>query len=159
MKTIQPRMKNPAMLIPEAMQPLMAFVAAVKNNSGVSQRTLDLVHLRASQINSCSFCVDMGSRELKKAGETDDRLFSVAAWREAPYFTEAEHAALALAEAVTRLSDQSDPVPEEVWNEAALHYDEKALAGLVLWIATTNLFNRVNATTKQMAGEQPWRER
>jgi AhpD family alkylhydroperoxidase len=80
-------MKNPAMLISEAMQPLMAFVAAVRK-SGVPQRTLDLVHLRASQINGCSVCVDMGSRELKKAGETDNRLFSVAAWREAPYFTE-----------------------------------------------------------------------
>jgi AhpD family alkylhydroperoxidase len=136
MKTIQPRMKNPAMLIPEAMQPFMAFVAAVRK-SGVSQRALDLVHLRASQINGCSFCVDMGSRELKKAGETDDRLFSVAAWREAPYFTEAERAALALAEAVTRLSDRSDPVPEEIWNEATLHYDEKALAALIhKWRAT-----------------------
>jgi AhpD family alkylhydroperoxidase len=147
MKNIQPRMKNPAVLIPDAMQPLMAFVAAVRK-SGVSQHTLDLVHLRASQINSCSFCVDMGSRELKKAGETDDRLFSLAAWREAPYFTRAERAGLALAEAVTRLSDQSDPVPEEIWNEATLHYDEKALAALIVWIAMTNLFNRINATTK-----------
>jgi AhpD family alkylhydroperoxidase len=158
MKTIQPRMKNPAMLIPEAMQSFMAFVAAVRK-SGVSQRALDLVHLRASQINGCSFCVDMGSRELKKAGETDDRLFSVAAWREAPYFTDAERAALALAEAVTRLSDRSDPVPEEIWNEATLHYDEKALAALILWIATTNFFNRVNATIKQVAGDNPWKSR
>jgi alkylhydroperoxidase family enzyme len=83
-------------------------------------------------------------------------LFSVAAWREAPYFTEAERAALALAEAITRLSDQSDPVREDIWNEATLHYDERALAGLILCIATTNLFNRINATTKQVAGEQPW---
>jgi AhpD family alkylhydroperoxidase len=151
-------MKNPAMLIPEAMQPFMAFVAAVRKG-GVSQRALDLVHLRASQINGCSFCVDMGSRELKKADETDDRLFSVAAWREAPYFTEAERAALALAEAVTRLSDRSDPVPEQIWNEATLHYDEKALAALILWIATTNFFNRVNATIKQVAGDNPWKSR
>jgi len=158
MKTIQPRMQNPATLIPDAMQPFMAFVAAVRK-SGVSQRTLDLVHLRASQINGCSVCVDMGSRELKRAGETDERLFSVAAWREAPYFTDAERAALALAEAVTRLSDRSDPVPEEIWNDVSLHYDEKSLAGLILWIATTNLFNRVNATTKQVAGEQPWSRR
>jgi AhpD family alkylhydroperoxidase len=155
MKTIQPRMKNPAMLIPGAMQPLMAVVAVVRG-SGVPQSTLDLVHLRASQINGCSFCVDMGCRELKKAGETDDRLFAVAAWREAPYFTEAERAALALAEAVTRLSDRSDPVPEEIWNEATLHYDEKALAAVILCIATTNFFNRLNATTKQVASEQPW---
>jgi AhpD family alkylhydroperoxidase len=158
MKTITARMKNPAMLIPEAMQPLMAFVAAVRK-SDVPPRTLDLVHLRASQINGCSFCVDMGSREFKKAGETDDRLFSVAAWREAPYFTEAECAALALAEAVTRLSDRSDPVPEDIWNEATLHYDEKALAALILWIATTNLFNRINATTKQVAGDNQWNSR
>ena len=151
-------MKNPATLIPDAMQPLMAFVAAVRK-SGVPQRTLDLVHLRASQINGCSFCVDMGSRELKKAAETDDHLFSVAAWREAPFFTEAERAALALAEAVTRLSDRSDPVSEEIWNEAALHYNEKALAGLIVWIATTNLFNRVNATTRQIAGDNPWNSR
>jgi len=155
MKTIQPRMKNPAMLIPEAMQPFMAFVAAVRN-SGVSQRALDLVHLRASQINGCSFCVYLGSRELKKAGETDDRLFSLAAWREAPFFTEAERAALALAEVVTRLSDRSDPVPEEIWNEATLHYDEKAIAALIVWVATTNLFNRINATTKQVAGDSQW---
>ena len=148
-------MKNPAMLIPEAMQPLMAVVAAVRK-SGVPRRTLDLVHLRASQINGCSFCVNMGSREVKKAGETDDRLLSLAAWREAPFLTEAERAALALAEAVTRLSDRSDPVPEEIWNEATLHYDEKALAALILWIATTNLFNRINATTKQVAGDNQW---
>jgi AhpD family alkylhydroperoxidase len=156
MKTVQARIKNPAMLIPEATQPLMAFVAAVRK-SNVPQRTLELVHLRASQINGCSFCVDMGSRELKKAGETDDRLFSVSAWREAPFFTEAERAALALAEAVTRLTDRSDSVPEEIWNEATLHYDEKALAALILWIATANLFNRVNATTKQVAGDNPWK--
>jgi AhpD family alkylhydroperoxidase len=155
MKTIQPRMKNPAMLIPEAMQPLMAFVAAVRKG-GAPQRTLDLVHLRASQINGCSCCVDMGSRELKKGGETDDRLFSLAAWREAPFFTEVERAALGLAEAITRLSDRSDPVPEEIWNEATLHYDEKSLAALILWIATTNLFNRINATTKQVAGDNQW---
>ncbi len=101
----------------------------------------------------------MGSRELKNAGETDHRLFSVAAWREAPYFTEAERAALALAEAGTRLSERSDPVPEEIWNEATLHYDEKPLAGLILWIATTNLFNRVNATTKQVARDNQWTSR
>ena len=119
--------------------------------------TLELVHLRASQINGCSFCVDLGAHNLKKAGETDERLFAVAAWREAPYFTDAERAALALAEAVTRLADQADPVPDAVWNEAARHYDEKGLAALVLMIATTNLFNRVNVTTRQPAGSWTYR--
>jgi AhpD family alkylhydroperoxidase len=155
MKTVQARMKNLATIIPEiteAVQPL--YAAAHKGD--VPSKTLHLVHLRASQINGCSACVDAGARHAKKAGETDDRLFAVAAWQEAPYFTEAERAALALTEAATRLSDCSDPVPDEVWNEVSRHYDEKALATLILWIATTNFFNRLNATTRQVAGEQPW---
>src|SRR5438477_3443503 len=151
MKTIQARMKNPAMLIPEAMQPLMSVVAAVRK-SGVPQRTLDLVHLRASQINGCSLCVDMHARDLKKAGETDDRLFAVAAWRDAPYFTEAERAALALAEAVTRIGDRTDPVADDVWNDAARHYDETALAALLLSISLINVWNRLNVSTRQVAG-------
>lgn len=80
----------------------------------------------------------------------------VAAWREAPYFTDAERAALALTEAVTRLADRPDPVPDEIWNEAARHYDEQGLAALIVMIATTNLFNRVNATIKQVAGAVIW---
>jgi AhpD family alkylhydroperoxidase len=99
---MQPRMKNPAMIIPDAMQPIQALHGA-SEKGGVPTTTLNLVHLRASQINSCSVCVDSGSRSAKRAGETDERLFAVAAWREAPYFTDAERAALALAESVTRL--------------------------------------------------------
>ncbi|XXY69933.1 carboxymuconolactone decarboxylase family protein [Sorangium sp. So ce291] len=148
---LKARMKNPAMLIPGVMQPIFALIGAVKK-CGVPARTLELVHLRASQINGCSVCVDFGARELKKEGETDERMFAVAAWREAPYFTDAERAALALAEAVTRLSDRADPVPDEVWEEAARHHDEPALAALVLHIALTNCFNRVNAATRQIAG-------
>jgi alkylhydroperoxidase family enzyme len=94
----------------------------------------------------------MGFR-FKKADETNERLFAVAVWKEAPYFSDAERAAFALTEAVTRLSDRSDPVPDEIWKEAARHYDESALAALVLWIATTNVWHRVNAATKQLAGE------
>jgi len=119
---------------------------------GVPRQTLELVHLRASQINGCSACVDAGARSARKAGETDERLFAVAAWREAPYFTDAERAALALAEAVTRLADRPDPVPDEVWDAAADHYDEKGLAAIILMIAVTNMFNRLNATTRQVAG-------
>jgi alkylhydroperoxidase family enzyme len=83
---------------------------------------------------------------------TEDQLFAVAAWRETPYFDEAERAALELAEAATRLSDRSDPVPDDVWEIAAKHYDETSLAALVLLIGVTNLFNRLNATTRQQAG-------
>ena len=110
------------------------------------------MHLRASQINGCSACVDSGARSARKAGETEERLATVAAWREAPYFSDAERAALALAEAATRLADRPDPVPDEIWDAAAAHYDEKGLAAIVLMIAVTNLFNRLNATTRQVAG-------
>jgi AhpD family alkylhydroperoxidase len=149
---MQARMKNPVMIVPEAMQALQALGASAENK-GVPAGTIGLVQLRASQINGCSVCVDMHCRFLKKAGETDKRLFAVAAWRDAPYFTEAERAALALAEAVTRLSDREDPIPDAVWNEAARHYDEPALAALLLAIATINVWNRLNAATRQVAGE------
>jgi AhpD family alkylhydroperoxidase len=148
---MQARMKNPAMVLPDAMQPIQSLFKATRKG-GVPQPTLELVHLRASQINGCSACIDAGARSAKKAGETDDRLFAVAAWREAPYFTDAERAALALAEAATRLADRADAVPDEVWDEAARHYDEQGLAALTLMIAVTNLFNRLNATTRQVAG-------
>jgi AhpD family alkylhydroperoxidase len=107
---MEARMKNPAMVVPDALEHLLDLAKATKK-VGVPPRTADLVHLRASQINGCSYCVDMHARDLKKAGETDERVFAVAAWREAPYFTDAERAALALAEAATRLSDRMDPVP------------------------------------------------
>jgi AhpD family alkylhydroperoxidase len=145
------RMQNPAMLIPDAMQAIQAFNEAAYQG-GVSPRTLDLVHLRASQINGCSFCVDSGAKHARQKGETDERLLAVAAWREAPYFDEAERAALALAEAVTRLADRPDPVPDAIWDEAARHYDEKGLAGLLLMIALTNVYNRFNVATRQPAG-------
>jgi AhpD family alkylhydroperoxidase len=144
-------MKNPAAIIPDAMTAIQALNAAT-GQGGVPPATLGLVHLRASQINGCSFCCDSGSRHAKASGETDERLFSVAAWREAPYFTDAERAALALTESVTRLSDRPDPVPDEIWDEAARHYDERGLAALILMIATTNVFNRLNVATRQMAG-------
>src|SRR6185437_15572514 len=149
---MQARMTNAAMLIPDAMQSLLALNAAIEKG-GVAATTLALSHLRASQVNGCSVCVDMGWRMLKKAGETDERLFAVSAWRDAPYFSDAERAALALTEAVTRLSDRSDPVPDEIWEEATHHYDEPALAGLILSIAMTNVWNRLNVTTRQVAGE------
>lgn len=145
------RMPNPVMMMPEAMQALLALGNATKQG-GVPARTLDLVNLRASQINGCSVCVGLHGHDLRKAGETDDRLFAVAAWRDAPYFTDAERAALALTEAVTRLSDRADPVPDEIWNEAASHYDEQGLAALLVAIASINVWNRLNVATRQVAG-------
>ncbi|MGA2071984.1 MAG: carboxymuconolactone decarboxylase family protein [Terriglobia bacterium] len=149
---MQARMKNPVMLIPDALQAAQALGKSVED-SGVPAQTLDLVHLRASQINGCSVCIDMHARQLRKAGETDERLFAVAAWRDAPYFTPAERAALALTEAVTRLNDRADPVPDEVWEEAARHYDQRALAALIVAIGAINFWNRINVSTRQVAGE------
>lgn len=148
---MQARMKNPVFAIPEAMQALQALGTSLEQ-SGVPAKTLQLVHLRASQINGCSVCVDLSLR-FRKGNETDERLFAVAAWRDAPYFTDAERAALAIAEAVTRLSDRPDPVPDSVWNEATRYYDEPALAALLLYIALTNVWNRLNVATRQVAGE------
>jgi AhpD family alkylhydroperoxidase len=148
---MQARISNPAVLVPDAMQALQA-VANVTRNGGISTRTLELVNLRASQINGCGVCVDGHPRLAKKAGETDERLFAVAAWRDTPYFDEAERAALALTEAVTRLSDRSDPVPDDIWEEAVRHYGEADLALLVLAIANINLWNRLNVATRQIAG-------
>ncbi|TMC99434.1 MAG: carboxymuconolactone decarboxylase family protein [Chloroflexi bacterium] len=152
---MQARMSNPAMILPDAMNAIQTLLKATRKG-GVPSATLELVHLRASQINGCSVCLDGHWRIARDAGETDERLFAVAAWRDAPYFTDAERAALALAEAVTQLSDRADPVPDALWDEAARHYDEQGLAALILMIATTNLFNRLNATTRQVAGSQSW---
>jgi AhpD family alkylhydroperoxidase len=149
---MQSRIKNPAMHLPDAMQAVLALSSAIEK-SGLSATILGLVHLRTSQVNGCSVCVDMGWRKLKASGETDERLFAVSAWRDAPYFTDAERAALALAEAATRIADQPDPVSDEVWNEVAGHFSERELAALTLSIALTNLVNRVNITTRQVAGE------
>jgi AhpD family alkylhydroperoxidase len=145
------RMSNPAGTLPEATSAIHDLVKAL-HGAGVPSATMGLVHLRASQINGCSYCTVSGALGAKKAGETDERLAAVAAWREAPWFDDSERAALALAEAVTRLSDHPDPVSDDVWADAQKHFDERQLAGLVLWIATTNLFNRVNATVRQPAG-------
>ena len=120
-------------------------------NGHVPPQTLALVHLRASQIDGCGTCVDAGSRQAAKSGVSEERLCAVAAWRSTPHFGDAERAALALAEAVTRLSDRMDPVSDEVWCEAARHYGERALATLLLSIAVTNAYNRLNVATRQVA--------
>jgi AhpD family alkylhydroperoxidase len=148
-------MRNPADVLPEAVKPLQSLYMTIQG-SGVPAKTLGLVHLRASQINGCAMCLDTGVRHAKQAGETDERLHAVAAWRESPHFDEAECAALALAEATTRIADEPEAVSDAIWDKAAKHYDEKKLGGLVLWIALTNLFNRVNVTTRQVAGSKQW---
>src|SRR5947209_12710348 len=146
---MQPRINNPAIAVPGAMQALQKLGAAARR-AGVPATTLYLIEARASQINGCSVCLDMHSREMKAAGEPDERIVMVGAWREAPYFSDAERAALALTEAATRLADRSDPIPDEVWEEAARHYDDSELAGLVVAIAAINAWNRINAASRQI---------
>jgi AhpD family alkylhydroperoxidase len=146
------RIDSPALTVPGALKALQGLGNAVRQ-ADIPETTLALVELRASQINGCSICVDMHSRELEHAGEPDQRIYTVAAWREAPYFTEAERAALALTEAATRIADRPDPVSDDVWEEAARHYDERQLGALVLAIAGINAWNRINTTTRQITGE------
>ncbi|MBD0709388.1 MULTISPECIES: carboxymuconolactone decarboxylase family protein [unclassified Streptomyces] len=147
----KPRMTNPAYLLPEAGAAIQGLVKATRQG-GVAESVLELVHLRASQINNCGFCVEYGVKSARKHGVADDKLFAVSAWRESPHFTEEERAALALAEAATRLADTSDAVPDEIWDAAADHFDEKQLAAITLMVALTNLFNRLNVTVRQPAG-------
>jgi AhpD family alkylhydroperoxidase len=143
-------MNHPTLAIPDAMKNLQALGALT--HQGLPEKLLELVHLRASQINGCSACCDMHPRIARKAGETDERLFSVAAWRDAPYFSDAERAALALTEALTRISDRADPVPDPIWNEAAKQFDETELATLIIAIANINVWNRLNIAVRQPAG-------
>lgn len=145
------RMTNPAVLLPDAMSALQALGASLET-SGFPKRIAELVHLRVSQINGCSTCVYGGALMLKKAGETDERLATIAAWRDAPFFSESERAALMLAEAATRLDVNGEAVSDEIWNEATRHLDETQLAGLILCIANSNVWNRLNVVTKQVAG-------
>jgi AhpD family alkylhydroperoxidase len=129
-----------------------ASAGKVVTDSGLPMTTQELVKIRASQINGCGFCLDMHTKEAAAAGETAQRLHMVAAWREAKVFTEAERAALELAEQGTRLADGTG-VPDEVWENAAKHYDEDQLLALVSLIAVINAFNRLNVMTQQPAGD------
>jgi AhpD family alkylhydroperoxidase len=149
---MEARITSPAMSLPGVFDALQALTAAA-SAPGLPRSTRELVNLRASQINGCAVCLDIHARSASKAGVSAEQLSTVAAWRDAPYFSDAERAALALAEAATRLADRTDPVPDEVFAEAAKHYDETALAALVVNIASINLWNRLNVATGQQAGE------
>ncbi len=126
----------------KAMAGLDRFVAA----STLPKPLLELVRLRASQINGCVYCVDMHSSDAKQAGESDARLHAVAVWREAPFFTDQERAALAFTDAATRLSTHD--VTDDVWEQAAAHFSEPELAALVVAVATINAWNRMGVATR-----------
>lgn len=121
-------------------------------DANVDRTVLHLVQVRASLLNGCAYCIDLHTREALAHGEDPCRLTGVAGWRESGLFDERERAALALTEAVTRLADRADPVPDPVWDTAARHFAQKELAVLVLTVAVVNMFNRVNVPTRQQAG-------
>lgn len=148
---MQPRMAHPIQLLPKLLPALQA-VSRASHVDTVPHITMAMAELRASQINGCSVCVDMHTADLKRSGDSDRRIFAVAAWRDAPWFSDAERAALALAEALTRFSDQAEAVPDDVWNEACAHYNEAELASLLVGVAAVNVWNRLNAATRQVAG-------
>jgi len=150
---MQARMKHPVFVLPDALKALHALDKATAAD-GLPGVTRELVHLRASQINGCSVCVDMHAQGLKHAGQDDKRIFAVAAWRDTPYFNDAERAALALTEELTRIADKPEAVSDAVWADAAAHYDETALAALIVQIAQINVWNRLNAAVKQVAGQK-----
>ena len=151
--TLEARITNPALAVPGALDALQALNKAI-SRVRISPGLLELMHLRASQINGCGVCAVQHPKIARKLGESDDRILAVAAWRDAPFFTDAERAALALTEAATRLADTADPVPDDVWADAARHYDEQELAALVLAIASINVWNRLNVATRQVAGQE-----
>ncbi|WUJ69801.1 carboxymuconolactone decarboxylase family protein [Kribbella soli] len=144
-------MTNPAEILPDATKGIQNIYKAI-GQSGTDGKILELVHLRASQINGCSPCVFGGIKSALKNGETDERLHQVAAWRDSDLFTDAERAALEMAEAATRLADNPTAVSDEIWAEASVHFGEKELSAIVLMIALTNMFNRINTTVRQPAG-------
>ena len=148
---MEARMTHPAMNLPGAFDALLALGKSA-TNAGISHALLEMVNLRASLINGCSVCVDMHAKALKAEGESDERIFAVGAWRDAPWFTDAERAALELTESLTRLADASDPVPDELWAEVTRHFDEKAVSALLISIGAINVWNRLNAATRQVAG-------
>jgi AhpD family alkylhydroperoxidase len=148
---MEARMTHPVFAVPAALTTLTAYSKAGEG-LGVPTETIEMVHLRASQINGCSVCVQLHSNGLRKEGTSDERIFAVGAWRDAPYFTDAERAALELTETVTRVADRGDPVPDAVWEEAARHYDEQGLSALLIAITAINVWNRLNAATRQVAG-------
>src|SRR4051794_2172472 len=145
------RITSPAFAVDGAMDALNAMAKAISRARVPIPR--EFVHLRASQINGCSVCVDMHAKAARSAGESEERVFAVAAWRETPYFSDAERAALALTEAVTRVADRAEQVPDPIWDAAAEHFDEAQLGALVLDIAVSNLWNRLNVATQQIVGE------
>jgi AhpD family alkylhydroperoxidase len=147
---MEARMENPILSVPGAMD----IATAVQRTLLGKDTSIDLewISLRASQINGCTWCLDMHSKALLKAGESQEKIFHLAGWRDSVHFDDAERAALALTEAVTRMADQGDAVPDEIWEACADRFSEEELGLIVLQAAAINFFNRINVTIRQVTG-------
>ena len=148
-QTHSPRLQNASS--PDAVAGVQQIMKAI-DAAGVPQETLELVHMRASQINGCNACIASAIKSAERIGLSSERLLTLPAWRESALYDDSERAALGLAEAMTRLADHPDVVTDEIWAEAAEQFDERALSALVSMIALTNFFNRVNTTLKVQPG-------
>ncbi|WP_235735239.1 carboxymuconolactone decarboxylase family protein [Nocardioides alcanivorans] len=152
--TIQPRMANPATIIPQAYKGIGNLLAA-SASGGLPTATVELVALRVSQLNGCAACIQGHVVTGPTVGLTPSQMVGLAAFRESPFFDEAEKTALELTDALTRLAGATNAVPDELWREVTKHYDEQQVAALILTIATHNLFNRINIAVREHA-EQPF---
>jgi AhpD family alkylhydroperoxidase len=135
---------------PESFQTLLKLEGYVKK-SGLDEKLVELIKLRASQINGCAFCLDMHSKDARAMGETEQRIYLLNAWREAPFYTEAERAALALTEAVTRISEAG--VPQELYEQVRKHFDEAGFVNLIMAINAINSWNRMAISTGMVPGD------
>ncbi|MFE9258744.1 carboxymuconolactone decarboxylase family protein [Streptomyces sp. NPDC006879] len=151
---MSPRIPHPAFTIPEAAAHLGALGKASKE-FGIPLKTLELAHYRTAQINGDGVCAVLHTNAAKAAGETEDRLYLVSGWREAPAFDESEKAALALAEEIARLSDRSNAISDEVWAEVSKHYSDEQLGALVMSISLANLWNRLHLAARVVPGSLP----
>ncbi|MDD9267159.1 carboxymuconolactone decarboxylase family protein [Paenibacillus sp. GCM10023248] len=135
---------------PESLQALLKLEGYVKK-SGLDPKLVELIKIRASQINGCAYCLDMHTKDARAAGETEQRIYLLTAWREAPFYTESERAALALTEAVTRISDAG--VPEELFEKVRRHFDEEQYVDLIMAINAINCWNRIAISTGMLPGD------
>ena len=147
---MKPRL-NPYQAAPEAMKAMGALEAYVRN-CGLEHSLIELVKTRASQINGCAWCLDMHTKDARARGETEQRLYLISAWREAPCYSGRERAALAWTEALTGIAATHD-VPDAVYEEARRHFDEKALVDLTLAIVAINGWNRLNVAFRTRVGD------
>lgn len=141
---------NVGQVAPKAYQIMVQFEAYIKT-TGFDQKLIELVKIRASQVNGCAYCLDMHTKDARAIGETEQRIYCLNAWRESPFYTDAERAALTLTEAVTLVA--TSRVPDELYEQVRAHFDEKQYVDLVVVINTINSWNRLMIAVNGVPGD------